>query len=133
MLLIALRKYSQRLGALFEKWRSFYKGYDPTLTWWAALCDELLELLPKYASVTRQELVDVGQSEENAIVGQPTGCESILTDVDAQFIAYTPEELLELGEKEHAWCEREIIEASSTVKLRFRLESSARACQSYVR
>lgn len=98
---------------LLEEWSAFYKGYDPTFTWWiSAPCKEALDGLEQLGDTVRDKLV--GRSEDSSadIVGQPTGRAGLLASLDNQIIAYSPEELIKIAEKEYAWCEREMIKAS---------------------
>ncbi|KAK5120692.1 hypothetical protein LTR85_006050 [Meristemomyces frigidus] len=98
---------------LMREWFEFYNGYDPTFTWWVAKPHELLlGALQELAETIRKDLVGMDNEDGNAIVRQPTGRDSILASLDAQFIAYSPEELIKIAEKEYAWCEDEMIRAS---------------------
>ncbi|RMZ02276.1 hypothetical protein D0860_07286 [Hortaea werneckii] len=102
------------LQRLFEEWIGFYQGYDPEFTWWVvAPCKQLLRLLPQLTSSFEKTLLGIRDGEKDVIVGQPAGCEAILKDLDEQFIAYTPAELIGLAEQEYAWCEAEMVKASN--------------------
>jgi uncharacterized protein (DUF885 family) len=46
------------------------------------------------------------------IVGDPIGREALLSELRAELIPYTPEELISIAEKELAWCENEMKKAS---------------------
>lgn len=101
---------------LLTEWFGFYDGYDPMFTWWVkAPHEQVLEVLQQLTEVIRRKLVGLGKNDDSAIIGQPVGREGILADLDAQFIAYSPEELIEIAEKEYAWCESEMIAASTTL------------------
>lgn len=101
------------LQRLLSEWFGFYSGYDPTFTWWVARPHKLLlGTLHELTVTVGEQLVGMGKSDEDTIVGQPAGRSSILQDLDAQFIAYSPEELIEIADKEYAWCENEMIHAS---------------------
>lgn len=102
------------LQSLFEEWISFYQGYDPEFTWWViAPSKQLLNLLPQLACSFKETLLGIGSDEKDTIVGQPAGRDAILKDLDEQFIAYTPEELIRIAEKEYSWCEAEMVKASN--------------------
>ena len=91
----------------------FYAGYDPMFTWWTSQpWEELGPRLSAYASVIRKYLVGITSSEEDAIVGQPIGRAGIVSALANEYIAYTPEELILIGEKQYKWCEAEAIKAS---------------------
>ena len=58
-----------------------------------------------------------GQAPEPAaaddeIVGDPIGREGLLEDLAGEMIPYTPEQLIEIGNREYAWCEAEMKKAS---------------------
>ena len=46
------------------------------------------------------------------IVGDPIGRDGLLEDLAGEMIPYTPEELIEIGKREYAWCEAEMKKAS---------------------
>jgi uncharacterized protein (DUF885 family) len=60
----------------------------------------------------RVELIGIGPDQDDAIVGLPSGRESILDDLKSEIIPYTPEEIIKIGETEYDWCEKEMIKAS---------------------
>lgn len=95
------------------EWHGFYAEYDPIVDWWTTNPYEQLEASfePLVADI-RQHLVGIESSDKDAIVGQPSGRDSILADLDREFIAYSPEEIIDIGKKEYAWCEQEMIKAS---------------------
>ncbi|KAI5198889.1 hypothetical protein AUEXF2481DRAFT_26957 [Aureobasidium subglaciale EXF-2481] len=104
------------LQYLLSEWMHFYKGYDPTFTWWTiAPCEEAQKQLQNLATAVRAKLVGATGSSTSDIVGQPVGRDGLLASLDAQFIAYSPEELMEIADKEYAWCESEMIKASKTL------------------
>src|SRR5207244_1680451 len=46
------------------------------------------------------------------LVGDPIGREALLEELADEMVAYTPEELIAYAEKEFAWCEERLREAS---------------------
>ena len=48
----------------------------------------------------------------NDIVGRPIGREALLAALDAEMIPYSPEQLVEMANREYAWCESEMKKAS---------------------
>lgn len=102
------------LGSHLEEWFGFYKGYDPLFTWWtsepyARASNSLTDLGP----VIREIILGLKPGDEDAIVGEPIGREGLAVDLEAEKIPYTPEELMQIGESEYAWCEAEMIKAST--------------------
>lgn len=108
----------KELSGALEEYMTFYKGYDPDFTWWtSAPFQEAIQQLNSFQSAMKATLAEgsVGGSTDD-IVGQPVGRSGLMADLDAQFIAYSPEELIEIADKEYAWCETEMIKASKALK-----------------
>ncbi|THW75717.1 hypothetical protein D6D19_03806 [Aureobasidium pullulans] len=104
------------LESLLEEWMTFYKGYDPTFTWWTtAPYEEARNQMRQLATTVRDKLVRTDGGSTADIVGQPVGRAGLLSALDAQFIAYSPEELIQIADKEYAWCEQEMIKASEAL------------------
>lgn len=94
-----------------QEWVEFYNGYDPLLSWWIAEpWKELPTCMSAYADLIREKLVGIEDKDE--IIGQPVGRQALLDELEAEVIAYSPEELIEIAEREYAWCEKEMIRAS---------------------
>ena len=98
---------------LLASWYEHYAGYDPVFTWWnedpyarakAALDD--------YARFLRESVIGYHEGEAEPIVGDPIGAEGLAADLRYEMIPYTPEELIVIAEREYAWCEERMIEAS---------------------
>jgi hypothetical protein len=94
----------------------FYRGYDPVISWWLEKPWETLaaKLSVLIASLKQKTGVD-GSSSADDIVGDPIGREALLEELEAEWIAYTPEELVHIGEKELRWCEVEMEKASKAL------------------
>jgi uncharacterized protein (DUF885 family) len=106
-------KTIDQLRLHLKEWYGFFNGYDPLFTWWVKLpyeeADAQLELL---AATVREKIVGITPGDEDVIVGEPIGHEALLADLLAEQIAYTPEEIIRIGEIEYEWCEREMKKAS---------------------
>lgn len=59
-----------------------------------------------------QRTVTARPGDSSDIVGDPIGRDALLSELNAEMIPYTPEELIAIGEKEMAWCEAEMKKAS---------------------
>lgn len=108
----------EELQTLLKECYGFYEGYDPLFTWWtskpwADLSMKLEDLVP----LIREKLVGIKPGEEDAIVGQPIGRDEINNELIAEIIPYTPEELIQIAEKEYSWCEKEAIKAAQEMGL----------------
>ncbi len=113
--IVALRA-ARILGDLREDlgdWYEHYAGYDPLFTWWAESPYSAADsLLADYTEFVRERLVGVEAGEDEPIVGDPIGADGMRSDLEHEMIAYTPEELIAIGEREFAWCEAEMVRAS---------------------
>jgi uncharacterized protein (DUF885 family) len=58
------------------------------------------------------EAQDKAAKDPSGIVGRPIGRDSLLVELAGEMIAHSPEELLEIADKEYAWCEAEMKKAS---------------------
>lgn len=92
-------------------WHGFYDGYNPLFSWWtkepyAQAADDLAD----YTSMVRRKFVG---DDDDAVIGDPIGRESLIRDLQYEMIPYTPEELIEIANKEFAWCEREMKRAAT--------------------
>ncbi len=96
-----------------DRWYGFYNGYDPLFTWWCkAPYAAATAALDRHTTFVRERLVGIAEGDRTTIVGFPIGREALLTELRGERIAYTPEELIALAEKEYAWCLREMKRAS---------------------
>ncbi|MDG3002331.1 DUF885 family protein [Paludisphaera mucosa] len=89
-------------------WFEGYDGFDPLFSWWTRdphrKADEGLRELVKYL---RETVAGVKDGDRSALVAPPIGREEIEAALRAEMIAYSPEELLAVGEREFAWCDAE--------------------------
>lgn len=108
---------SLALQATLKAWYSFYAGYDPSFTWWVEEPFKRADAaLTKYAATVREKLAGRKAGDKDLIVGDPVGREGLLSDLALEMIPYTPEELIEIANKEFAWCEKEMLRASRDLK-----------------
>ncbi|HXB09619.1 MAG TPA: DUF885 family protein [Puia sp.] len=91
----------------------FYNGYDPLFTWWMPKTyKELDDALSAYATAFKEKNSRFVAADKSGIVGQPAGREELLRQLKYEMIPYTPEELIEIANKEFAWCDKEMLKAS---------------------
>jgi uncharacterized protein (DUF885 family) len=101
------------LKGTLDDWFSFYNGYDPLFTWWVETpYKSASKALENYSALLREKLVGTKKGDEIAIVGDPIGREALLSELQFEMIPYTPEELIQIANKEYAWCEAEMKKAS---------------------
>jgi hypothetical protein len=98
------------LVARLKSFTEFYVNYDPEFTWWVPKpAEDLTASLTKYAN---NFVVKVDKPEGNQIVGTPIGKEELQRQITAEMLPYTPEQLIQLAEKEFAFCDKELLQAS---------------------
>ncbi len=101
------------LRRTLEQWHEFYAGYDPGFSWWAEVPYQKAEkALKDYAKFLREKLAGYVEGEDAPVIGDPIGREALLDALQNEMIAYTPEELIEIGQRELAWTENELRKAS---------------------
>jgi hypothetical protein len=52
------------------------------------------------------------KTDASGIAGQPIGREALILDLSEELIPYTPEQMIDLGNREFAWCEAEMRKAA---------------------
>ncbi len=111
----------EQIGVVAEalrSWYEFYSGYDPLFTWWCeAPYKEVTRALEDYKKFLREKVLGIGPGDEEPIVGTPIGREALVADLASELVPYTPEELLELAEREFLWCENELRKAARDMGL----------------
>lgn len=101
------------LRRTLRSWYSFYNAYDPTFTWWCeAPYKASDEALGKYSTFITEKLVGIKADDRTTIIGDPIGREALIQELQFEMIPYTPEELVEIANKEFEWCITEFKKAS---------------------
>ena len=91
----------------------FYNGYDPMFTWWVPKTYKPLDsLLGDYSKAFRKKRESIATPDKSGIVGQPVGRDELVRQLEYEMIPYTPEELIDIANKEFAWCDAEMLKAS---------------------
>jgi hypothetical protein len=102
-----------QLREVLARWYRNYAGYDPLFTWWLkephGKADEALQ---SYERVLRQHVTGGREGGSEPIIGDPIGAEGMRSDLALEMIAYTPNELIAIAEREFAWCEAEMRKAA---------------------
>jgi uncharacterized protein (DUF885 family) len=68
--------------------------------------------LAKYGTFISEKLVGIKPDDRVTIIGDPIGRDALIEELKYEMIPYTPEELIEIANKEFAWCEGEMKKAS---------------------
>ena len=93
---------------------SFYNGYDPLFTWWVPVTyDSLTKQMDEYATTFRSVSEKNAPKKDNSgITGYPVGRAELIRQLNYELVNYTPEELIEIANREFAWCDKEMLKAS---------------------
>lgn len=103
------------LQGVLKNYFSFYNGYDPMFTWWVPKTYSSVDsLLGSYASDLRSKGKETTDQKDDGsgIIGKRAGREELIRQLRKEFIPYTPEELVDIANKEFAWCDAELLKAS---------------------
>ena len=107
--------HANGLQGILKKYYNFYNGYDPLFTWWVpktyTQADSMLTI---YASLLKSKRKESSTQKDDGsgIVGNPIGRDELIRQLQTEFIPYSPEELVDIANKEFAWCDAELLKAS---------------------
>ena len=119
-----------RLRSALSNWYSFGAEYDPLFTWWCeAPLGALDQDLKNYATFLEEKVGGIDTKDEDLLLGDPIGYDALMAELRFERIAYTPDELIALAEKEFAWCDARRAEAATAMGL----DGDWRAAQELVR
>ncbi len=91
----------------------FYNGYDPMFTWWVPKpYKDLDDALTAYSTAFKGKTITIAATDKSGIVGIPAGRDELMRQLKYEMIPYTPEELIDIANKEFAWCDAEMLKAS---------------------
>jgi hypothetical protein len=106
-----------RVDEVLQTLAGWYRHYDPYLpgfTWWCAEPKaRLIEALEAYAKHLRETVAEQKGDDGDPLVGDPIGRAALEAELAHEFLSYSPEELLAIGERELRWCEAELRRAAA--------------------
>jgi len=101
------------LRGTLKRWFEFYNGFQPDFSWWSKTpYGEANKALEEYAKLLREEIAGQKGKDEDPLVGEPVGAEALAEEIRFQWLPYSVEELIAIGERELAWCEGEMRKAA---------------------
>ncbi|MEJ5171697.1 MAG: hypothetical protein WHU10_11975, partial [Fimbriimonadales bacterium] len=102
----------KNLRQILDDWHGFYDGYDPEFTWWMAEpWKRLVDAWDKLQAALAKAAGDTGDNPP--IVGRRVGRDGLVEGLRREWMEDTPERLIEIGEREMAWCEARLREAAA--------------------
>lgn len=93
----------------------FYNQYDPDFSWWMERPQiRITEQLKAYGELIGEKVDPntLSKDDGSGIVGNPIGEKELKFLLEEAFIPYSAEDLVEIANKEFAWCEAELLKAS---------------------
>ncbi len=112
--IVALRaaKLLQTFREQFKDWNTFYNGYQPSYTTLVSKPYEALDKqLDSYGQFLRNDLA--GAKNPETIIGDPIGRDALEAALRYEMIPYSPEQIVQLAERELAWCQIEMNKAAA--------------------
>jgi len=101
------------LRSTLRRWYGFYNSYDPMFTWWCESPYKAADdALGKYQTFITEKLGGIRADDKTTIIGDPIGRAALIDELKFEMIPYTPEELIEIANKEFDWCQAELKKAS---------------------
>ena len=103
------------LQGSLQNYFNFYNGYDPLFSWWVPKTYTTTDsLLTVYATRLKSKGKESGtqKNDGSGIVGNPIGRDELIRQLKLEFIPYTPEDLVDIANKEFAWCDAEFLKVS---------------------
>lgn len=101
-----------------KTWFSNYDGFLPDFSWWMKQpYQEATKALEDYAKFLREELAGIKNKDDAPLLGKTQGASNLQDQLSHEFIPYTPDELIQIAEREFAWCETEMKKAAQDMKL----------------
>ncbi|MGC8640507.1 MAG: DUF885 family protein [Isosphaeraceae bacterium] len=112
---VALRaaRAVESLRRSLRTWFTFYDGFTPDFSWWVRKPHEAADkALEEYQKYLREEIAGQHGEDDDPLVGDPVGEQGLKRLLAGEMIAYTPQEIVAIGERELAWCEAEMRQAA---------------------
>lgn len=103
----------RQIRRTLNHWHEHREGFEPEFGWWMETPHEAAtEALSDYADYLTRTVAGLKGDDDDPMIGDPIGREKLLADLRAEWIPYSPEELIEIAEREFAWCEAEYVRAA---------------------
>ncbi|HAN97325.1 MAG TPA: DUF885 domain-containing protein [Planctomycetaceae bacterium] len=106
---IRAARRTDELRRTLGEWFRYYDGYDPLFSWWCRAPYEAYDAtLKRWSETLSRRLAGLDPSDSTTIVGEPLGREALEAELRFEMIPYSPEELVEIAEREFAWCDEQM-------------------------
>ncbi|GAB3931240.1 DUF885 family protein [Larkinella terrae] len=103
------------LQAALKSVFTFYNAYDPQFSWWVPEPYRKTDsLLTVYSTLMAKKVREAAPTKDDGsgIAGIAVGREELLRQLQYEMIPYSPEDLVDIANREFAWCDRELLKAT---------------------
>ena len=106
---------TDELRRSLDEWFATFDGYDPAFGWWTREpFKQLATALDEHRKFLREKIAGISaNAKDEPIIGDPIGRDGLMADLENEMIAYTPEELIAIAEREFAWVDAELKRAAN--------------------
>ncbi len=95
-----------------------YAGSKPDFSWWVkSPFEESDKALEGYAKYLRENIAGIKGEANDPLLGEALGANGLKRDLALEFMPYSAQELLSIGEREFAWCEARMVDAARAMNL----------------
>ena len=99
-----------------EAWFRFHDGFQPDFSWWVRQpFSSLRDTLEAHAKFLREDLASQKGNADDPLVGDPIGAPALTAGLAHEMIPYSPEELINIANREFAWCESQLAAAATAM------------------
>lgn len=106
-------RFNDQLLRNLAEWYRFYNTYDPQFGWWVTEpYNRTTKALQEFSTFLKERICGLKPGDNSPIVGDPIGRQALLNELKYEMIPYSPEELIEIANKQYAWCETEMKKAA---------------------
>jgi uncharacterized protein (DUF885 family) len=104
---------TDELRETLTRWHDAYNGSLPEFPFWMKVpVDEATTALKDFAKFLREEIAGLKGKPDDPLIGDPVGADGLTRDLAVEFLPYSVEDLLAIGERELAWGEARMREAA---------------------
>lgn len=104
---------ADKLRALLAGWLGHFRGFDPEYSWWIEQPGRALsDALASYSAHLRREVAGLRGERDDPLIGRPIGRDALVAGLARERIAYSPEELIAIAERQLEWCDARMREAA---------------------
>ncbi len=99
-----------------EAWFRFHDGFQPDFSWWVRQpYSSLRDALEAHAKFLREDLASQKGNADDPLVGDPIGTAALSAGLAHEMIPYSPEELIDIANREFSWCESQLAAAATAM------------------